>query len=232
MIISKKYKKGLQELFNSDLSELNNKIISYKNDYFKIPYDKLKDFMTSELHLFIPTELTNNLTVLENNLRGYIQFAQSKKISWINYYKLLATIEMMNKNNIMDKVILLEDKNDNIFRLYIKILPSTSYHYNNIALTINISDNVITNYEKTINFNTNQDQIKTRLVTRAGIFECNYILDENKDTGQKDNNQIESSFSRDYKTKNNNDINDEVTTGCSSVTLIKDIDLIYLSTLE
>jgi len=179
-MITKKNKEKLKDFINFSLSDLDNKIVSYKNDNVKIPTDKLKDFMSCDIHLFIPNKmLKNNFNIIKEKVESNILYLITMNVKWIDYNKLINVLEEMKKDDEWDKVLLLNDNSKNIFRLYIKVLPPTAYNYDDISFVINITDDIIQkNNVIDEKVNPKQDMLKLWLTTRIIIIIIIIILVE------------------------------------------------------
>jgi len=151
----------------SNLSEIDNKILDYKSS-FKLPYNKLKDLLISSLILIIDKQTLNKLTdnELKEELEKNINFMKNYKINWIDIDKLLWVLKEMQQDKINDKAITLKDENNNIFQLFIKILPSNSYKWETISFVIPIYKNI-----NILDILNNAEDIGISLLVRSWMFQ-------------------------------------------------------------
>jgi len=212
MTLSKTKKEELKKLYSFNLKDINNKIISYKNDNIKIPKDLLKDFISSELLLFIPlASLNAERDNVDNSIKTFIDYMAKQKITGIEYTKLINTLDKMKEENTVDKVLLLKDSNNNIFRLYIKILPPIAYNYKDVSFVINLTEDIIgiNDYFDLI-VDQLTDNIKVSFITRSWFFEFNYypiVKEEDKEINKEENK-------------------------ISNINILKWIDIIFLSQIN
>ena len=163
------------------LSEIDNKILDYKNS-FKLSYNKLKDLLISSLILVIDKQTLNKLTdnELKEELKKNINFMENYKINWINIDKLLWILKEMQQNKINDKAVILKDENNNVFQLFIKILPSNSYKWETISFVVPIYKNI-----NTLDVLNNLEDIEVSLLIRSWMFQFITYINNLKEKWQE-----------------------------------------------